>query len=263
LLKRLRLVKEGNRGPFNPSFQDSSMMGKEYPEEFLKKLRAVTAKRPKTVIDHILKHGHITTEELKEKYGYNHPPRAARDVREHGIPLEMFKVTGGDGRQIAAYRFGDPSEVRGATLAGRKVFSKLFKKPLVDRDGEQCAICSTEYDERYLQVDHCIPYEVAGDPPGDPKPEDHMLLCGSCNRAKSWSCEHCPNWIKDKKPAVCETCYWASPTDYTHVATLQIRRLDLTGTGKETAEFDKLAKASRKLKIELPEFVKQILRKNL
>lgn len=69
--------------------------------------RSVTAKRPKTVIDHILAHGFITTEELKEQYGYNHPPRAVRDVRENGIPVETFRVTGSDGRKIAAYRFGE------------------------------------------------------------------------------------------------------------------------------------------------------------
>jgi hypothetical protein len=68
---------------------------------------SVTAKRPKTVIAHILEHGFITTEELKEKYGYNHPPRAVRDVRENGIPIENFRVTGSDGRKIAAYRFGE------------------------------------------------------------------------------------------------------------------------------------------------------------
>lgn len=38
----------------------------------------MTDKRPKAVIDHILKHGLITTDELKPLYGYNHPPRAAR-----------------------------------------------------------------------------------------------------------------------------------------------------------------------------------------
>lgn len=70
------------------------MKVKNLPREFMKKCKAVTAKRPRTVIDHILKYGHITTEELKEKYGYNHPPRAARDVKEQGIPLEMFRVTG-------------------------------------------------------------------------------------------------------------------------------------------------------------------------
>jgi hypothetical protein len=58
----------------------------KYPKEFLELCASVTGKRPKTVIDHILKHGHITTEELKNKYGYDHPPRAARDVRELGIP---------------------------------------------------------------------------------------------------------------------------------------------------------------------------------
>lgn len=57
----------------------------ELPPEFIARCEAVTAKRPRTVIDHILTHGYVTTEELKEQYGYNHPPRAARDVREQGI----------------------------------------------------------------------------------------------------------------------------------------------------------------------------------
>lgn len=79
----------------------------DLPKDFIALCHSVTAKRPKTVIDHILEHGFITTEELKETYGYNHPPRAVRDVREHGIPVETFRVTGSDGRKIAAYRFGD------------------------------------------------------------------------------------------------------------------------------------------------------------
>lgn len=65
--------------------------------KFRAQLEAVTAKRARIVIDHILEHGYITTEELKNKYGYNHPPRAARDVREEGIPLETFKVVGSMG----------------------------------------------------------------------------------------------------------------------------------------------------------------------
>lgn len=94
----------------------------ELPPEFIARCRAVTAKQPRTVIDHILKHGYITTEELKEQYGYNHPPRAARDVREQGIPLETYRVTGSDGRKIGAYRFGDPAKVRYSRLSGRTAF---------------------------------------------------------------------------------------------------------------------------------------------
>lgn len=45
-------------------------------------------------------------------------------------------------------------------------------------------------DERDLQIDHRVPYEVAGES-NELKTEDFMLLCGSANRAKSWSCEHC------------------------------------------------------------------------
>ena len=83
----------------------------DHPEWFLDFCRSVTAKRPRTVIDHILEHGCITTEELKDKYGYHHPPRAARDVRELGIPLETFRIIASNGRKIGAYRFGNLAEL--------------------------------------------------------------------------------------------------------------------------------------------------------
>jgi hypothetical protein len=61
------------------------MSVEDYPKEFLDLLYSVDAKRPRTVIQHILRHGFITSQELKDFYGYNHPPRAIRDVRELGI----------------------------------------------------------------------------------------------------------------------------------------------------------------------------------
>ena len=51
------------------------------PEDFLKRLKSVTAKRAKTVIDLILKQGQVTTEDLA-RAGYEHAPRAVRDVRD-------------------------------------------------------------------------------------------------------------------------------------------------------------------------------------
>ena len=63
------------------------MTNQDLPPEFLDLVRSVQARRPKTVIDHILQHGFVTTEELRDLYGYNHPPRGARDVRELGLSL--------------------------------------------------------------------------------------------------------------------------------------------------------------------------------
>lgn len=102
----------------------------DYPKEFLELLQSVTAKRPRTVIQHILEHGFITSEELKNIYGYNHPPRAVRDVREYGIPVVTYRVTGKDGRSIAAYRFGDPSQAKNilSKSAGRQCFQKHLNK---------------------------------------------------------------------------------------------------------------------------------------
>jgi hypothetical protein len=233
------------------------------PSEFLRRLKGIKSKRPKTVIDHILKHGHITTDELKTLYGYDHPPRAARDVREAGIPLETFKVVSPTtGRKVAAYRFGDPSKIRDDRAAGRQTFSKQFKLELIAEYGSKCAICLGEYEERYLQIDHRVPYEVGGDPVGERTTDEYMLLCGACNRAKSWSCEHCENWTEIRRGAICRGCYWAQPDAYQHVAMTDIRRLDMEWAGDETKVYDTLQKRAAKSDTSMPDYVKSIL-KNL
>lgn len=237
---------------------------KKLSKEFLELCRSVTAKRAKVVIDHILKHGQITTEDLKTTYGYDHPPRAVRDVREHGIPLETFRVTGPNGRQIGAYRFGDIRKQRFSKLAGRTGLSKKIREALIGKYGCKCFIYLEEMDSKELQIDHRIPYEVGGDGAGgELDPEDFMLLSGSANRAKSWSCEHCENWNGKKDKKVCLTCYWAYPESYTHIAMRQIRRVDLVWQGEEITTYDKLKAQSIKLHKEIPEFVKQIIEAEL
>lgn len=240
------------------------MSKRQLSTEFVKLCRTVTAKRPKTVIDHILKHGFITTQELKDAYGYNHPPRAVRDVKEHGIPIEMFRVKGNDGRKIAAYRFGDPKKARFGQQLGRTAFSKDLKAKLVTEQGARCAIYLESFPESELQIDHRIPFEVLGDKPDvGQNTEDYMLLCGSANRAKSWSCEHCVNWLELKKPEICRGCYWAFPDSYTHVAMREARRADIIWTGDEVKTYDRLKKRTEKLQKNIPGYVKEIISAHL
>lgn len=222
----------------------------------------VTRKRAKTVIDHILKHGHITTEELLDLYDYSHAPRAARDVREEGIPLETFKVRDKNGKPIGAYKFGNPDEIEAHKLGGRKVFSKAFKQLLIEKYGSKCAISSEPYEERYLQIDHRLPYEVAGEGIGDERqPELFMLLSGSAQRQKSWSCEHCENLKKTKDIKTCQSCYWAYPENYSHVALKQERRVDITFSNNEVKIYDSLKAQSEKQKTTLQSLIKDALKK--
>jgi len=239
------------------------MSKNHFPERFTKILQEIRNKRARVVIDRIIEKGFITTEELKNDYGYDHPPRAARDVREAGIPLETFWVRSSEGRRIAAYRFGDLELINQNKLHGRTVFPKEFKRTLYDTYNGLCAICMTHYEARYLQVDHKVPYEVAGDIETlELREDDYMLLCGSCNRAKSWSCERCFNWLDDKDPNICNECYWANPIEYLHIALSEKRRLDLSWEGDQIRIFEKLKKAATANDLPLPIYVKKILEEN-
>lgn len=212
----------------------------QYPKEFLDLLNSVEAKRPRTVIQHILEHGFITSEELKNTYGYNHPPRAVRDVRELGIPIITYRVTGEDGRSIAAYKFGDPKDTKNnlAKSAGRTVLSKALKQALIDKYGSKCFVYLETMNSSVLQVDHRIPYEIGGE--HDEKDIDYyMLLSPSANRAKSWTCEHCENWDK-KDASFCMRCFWAHPENYDHVAGKPEKIVSLIFTGDEIEDYNKL-----------------------
>lgn len=229
------------------------------PKEFLDRLSAITAKRPKTVIDHILRNGSISTEELKQ-LGYDHPPRAARDVRELGIPLVTTRVPGPNGRMIAAYEFGNPDQLV-AGLTGRTAVSKKFKRELIAAAGSKCSVCGLTFEDRYLQVDHRVPVEVGGDE-DDASRElgSYMLLDGGCNRAKSWSCEHCPNFVT-RDPATCHSCYWAIPDgDYEHVATVPERRVMLVWRDEEVRDYVDLATSAEALGVPVGEYLKERLR---
>ena len=213
---------------------------REYSREFLELLESVTAKRPRTVIQHILKNGYITSQELKDVYGYNHPPRAIRDVREYGIPLVTYRVQGADGRNIAAYKFGNPDDAKNALskVSGRTVLSKALKQALIEKYGAQCFIYLEKMDDAILQVDHRVPYEIGGE--NDEKDIDYfMLLSPSANRAKSWTCEHCTNWAKKDKN-FCLRCFWAYPENYDHVAGRAEKVISIIFTGDEIEDYNRL-----------------------
>lgn len=232
-------------------------------EEFVEFLRSITGKRARRVIDHILTYGYVTTEDLSKEYGYNHPPRGARDVREAGVPLHTKRVADSTGRTVGAYIFGDPSGIRRDRSKGRQALSKDFIRAVYETYYERCAVCTYSYALRYIQCDHRIPYEVAGDVAwNDRKVAEYMPLCGECQRRKSWSCEHCPNFTQ-KDLAVCATCYWASPGDYDHIATVPERRVDVVWSGeKELAEYDDLRRDASAQEMATAEFLKYLARRN-
>lgn len=101
--------------------------------------------------------------------------------------------------------------------------------------------------------------EVVGDTDDERTPDDYMLLCATCNRAKSWSCEQCKNWLEDRDPTMCATCYWAQPTAYTHVAMQPERRLTLIWQAADVEQYNQLRRAAEAANETLQAYIKRLL----
>lgn len=224
------------------------------PKELLKRIAGVTNKRARFVLDSIVKTGVVTTEEIN-RAGYDHPPRAAQDVRDLGFRLRTIKVKHTNGRSIAAYMFDEGELELGKK--GRRLLPKKERDALIHAAGDKCQICGAGHN---LQVDHRIPYEVAGESQrGEEQP--YQVLCGSCNRKKSWACEHCQNWLQIKSLDVCRSCYWAEPTAYGHVAMQQQRRVEILWVGDEVTDFERVSDEAERHQRSVPEEIKRILKK--
>ncbi|ASE02761.1 HNH endonuclease [Salmonella enterica subsp. enterica serovar Fluntern] len=224
----------------------------------------VTRKRARTVLDHLIEYGFITTEDLQETYGYDHPPRAIRDVREEGIPLETYStISNRTGRKIAAYRFDNPDKIKNGRIGGRRAFSKAFKEALIERYGSRDAITGEQVEQRYLQIDHRIPYQVTGDTEHDEQNlEAYMLIDASNQRAKSFTCESCSNWLEIQDPAICMGCYWAYPEKYNHVAMNPIKQLSIRWSGlDEIKVYDELNSRAKEEGVDIKTLLTRFLEK--
>lgn len=219
------------------------------PAKLLERINSITNKRARVVLDTLVEKGSISTSEL-QAVGYDHPPRAARDVVELGIALRRVAVKRKDGQRIASYVF-DERELD-PLKTGRVVVAKKERDAIIKRKGSKCNLCGGVNN---LQLDHRIRYQVAGESQryeGDP----FQVLDGSCNRKKSWECEHCQNWLRIKDLKVCNTCYWADPDGYTHVAMRPERRVDVIWVGDEAKSFERLFAEARRNKRTVAEEIK-------
>lgn len=206
-------------------------------------------------MDTIARKGAVNTEEIKAA-GYDHPPRAARDVRELGFDLITTSVKSSSGRSIAAYTLGAGESQTGKF--GRQMLPKKERDEVIEKAGRKCQICGATHN---LQVDHRIPYQVAGESEAK-KPNAYQVLCGSCNRKKSWECEHCENWLDLKDADVCRTCYWANPETYEHIALRPERRVQVVWNENDFETFELLRDEANQAGTSVADMIKEKLRKN-
>jgi len=193
------------------------------------------SKRAREVAGLILANGSCTTSDI-EALGYKHSPRAIGDLRDAGIHVckSMESYTDPDtGTAKRRARYAIDSIVVGRQ--SRRQFTKAVADQV--KSPGRCAICGGPPP---LQVDHRVPFEIGGESYPH-RVEELMPLCASCNRAKSWQCENCANWFA-RDVLLCETCFWASPEKYDHVALQKIREIRIVLTDESDIQrFDSLS----------------------
>ncbi len=178
--------------------------------------RGHASKRAYKVARIIFDNGSCTTTDI-ESLGYKHAPRAVGDLRDAGIDVsktieQYVEQPSGVKKSRARYFISGTTDGK----VSRHPFSKTLTQAV--KASGHCEVCGAFPP---LQIDHRVPFEIGGER-FPHHAEDFMPLCPSCNRSKSWACENCPN-REVKDIAVCKACMWASPKDYKHVATQQVR----------------------------------------
>jgi len=205
----------------------------------------------------MLRDGGVTTEDLKN-LGYDHPPRAIADLKDNGIPIVRETVRSSASKRMARYSLGTAEQIRVGQV-GRTAISKKFRDALLQKYGSKDCLTLAVHEPRSLQIDHRIPYRVAGDAGLATNDVDaYMLLDGKSQRAKSFSCENCENFISIMNPEICRSCYWAFPENYNHVAMQETRRADLVWQGAEILEYDQIKSMASKQGRPVNEFLKDL-----
>lgn len=228
------------------------MANSEYSDDFVAWVTGLDmSKRARTALDILLQRGSVTTKELQE-LGYDHPPRAMADLKDAGVPF-ISTMVNVDGVRMSRYTL--LNEIRDS-VAVRKPIPKAFRESLFAEYHKRCEVCGGQYENRYLQADHRVPFRIGGDPARFDQAALRLFmpLCSADNRGKSWSCEHCPNWDA-KDVGVCQSCFWAYPTSYTHVATVEERRLSLIFRGQQVDQYEDVAEAAAQQGLSIAEYV--------
>jgi hypothetical protein len=74
----------------------------EIPDELRARIEAVTNKRARVVLDHIVKFGSITADDI-QGYGYREHRRAVQDCRDLGFPIKSARVKSPQGGTVGVW----------------------------------------------------------------------------------------------------------------------------------------------------------------
>lgn len=176
-----------------------------------------------------LRQGFVTKQDC---YQLGFDPVVTRDLTKHGVVFESHQ-----GRILLDLQASN------VALGGPAVFPTRERDSLIEQASFLCALCGRQYPRKRLALDHRVPHRVAGNSlvASQGAEAATQVLCYGCNNDKQHACRDCPNQQSTLNPETCESCFWAYPEAYCHVATTPERRAELAIHNPTlVAAFDKL-----------------------
>lgn len=205
----------------------------------------------------MLSNGALTSSEMLS-FGHMHPARVIGDVRDQGIPVKTTTIFE-QGKRYASYTLGKARDINRVKFGGRKAIPSYIKDMLVARSGMRCQLSEATLENTDLEVDHRIPFALAGEPVHPKCPTNYMLLSRSMQMKKSKECAGCPNLKKLKSVDNCKECYWASPEHYTHTAMRQEQVTNINWTDEDAISLAKIRELAISHGISVESLIKKTL----
>ena len=191
----------------------------------------------------------------------------------HEDHQKVIQVMGASGYAVERRDKGGIREYRLTSLTPGEKKARAFKTPsgkalhkLYERDSFTCRICGAKMSGPNLRPDHRVPAQFGGSPEnfiGEEWMQQFQALCAVCNYEKREACKRCPNWIA-RNIETCNSCYWASPDNYDHMATEAKTASDILKWSRAQLAFrERIRELSRKKGMSLSDVLIELAKKGM
>lgn len=191
----------------------------ESVEEYIHDIYDNLYPRAKAAADLLMEKGVITKYDFEETHvPVSQAPRAIRDLKDHGIPIETLrKISVPQAKtKVNRYTLGSIDNINTSMRYGRMYDPTGMKEKLAKLHGDVCVFCGKKLTAKDRELDHKLPVNIFGDlsPVERLNPDNYQLVCRGCNRLKREATSHGAFDDQREGMDIVKQNYWYDPVQY-------------------------------------------------